>query len=45
MGEELRLQSWIFDMFILGRIDRELHSLKCLDLKLGLSLEFSTNTC
>ena len=28
-------------MFILDRIDRELHSVKCLDLKLGLSLEFS----
>ena len=27
---------WIFDMFILYRIDRELHSLKCLDLKFGL---------
>ena len=36
MGDELRLQSWIFDMFILDGIDRELHSLKCLDLKFGL---------
>ena len=36
MGDELRQQSWIFDMFILDRIDRELHSLKCLDLKFGL---------
>ena len=26
MGDELRLQSWIFDMFILDRIDRGLHS-------------------
>ena len=33
MGNELRWQSWIFDMFILYRIDRELHSLICLDLK------------
>ena len=36
MGDELRKQSWIFDMFILDRIDRELLSLKCLDLKFGL---------
>ena len=38
MGDELRQQSWIFDTlnFILDRIDRELHSLKCLDLKFGL---------
>ena len=36
MGDELRLQSWIFDMFILERIDRELYSLKRLDLKFGL---------
>ena len=36
MGDELREQSWIFDMFILDRIDRELHSLKCLNLKFGL---------
>ena len=34
--------SWVtnyvsnFDMFILDRIDRELYSLKCLDLKFGL---------
>ena len=28
--------TWIFDMFIPDRIDRELHSLKCLDLKFGL---------
>ena len=33
MGDELRSQSWIFDMFILDRIDRQLHSLKRLDLK------------
>ena len=36
MGDELRQQYWIFDMFILDRTDRELHSLKCLDLKFGL---------
>ena len=29
-------------MFILDRIDGELHSLKCLDLKIGLSSEFPT---
>ena len=29
-------------MFILDRIDRELHSLKCLDLKIGSSSEFPT---
>ena len=27
-------------MFILDRIDRELHSLKCVELKFGLSSEF-----
>ena len=27
-------------MFILDRIDRELHSLECLELKFGLSSEF-----
>ena len=37
MGDELRLESWIFDMFI----DRELHSLERLELKFGLSSEFS----
>ena len=37
MGDELRQQSWIFDMFILDRIDRELHSLKCVDLKGAMS--------
>ena len=36
MGDELRQQSWIFDVFILDRIDRKLHSLKCLDFKFGL---------
>ena len=36
MGDELLYQSWIFDMFILDRIDQELNSLKCLDLKFGL---------
>ena len=41
MGDELRYQSWIFDMFILDRIDRELlHSLERLELKVGLSSEF-----
>ena len=41
MGDELRLPSWIFDMFILDRIDRELlHSLERLELKFGLSSEF-----
>ena len=39
MGDELRLLSWIFDMFILDLIDRELHSLKRLELKFGLSSE------
>ena len=37
MGDELRLQSWIFDMFILDRIDRELHSLERLELKFDSS--------
>ena len=32
IGDELRLQSWIFDMFILDHIDQELHSLECLEL-------------
>ena len=36
MGDELRYQSWIVDMFILDHIDRKLHSLKYLDLKFGL---------
>ena len=40
MGDELRSQSWIFDMFILDRIDRELHSLERLELKFDSSLEF-----
>ena len=40
MSDELREQSWIFDMFILDRIDRELHSLERLELKFGLSSEF-----
>ena len=40
MGDELRSQSWIFDMFILDRIDRELPSLERLGLKFGLTLEF-----
>ena len=40
MGDELRYQSWIFDMFILDRIDRELlHSLERSELKFGLSSE------
>ena len=41
MGDELRSQSWIFDMFILDRIDRELHSLRSLELKFALSSDFS----
>ena len=41
MGDELRSQSWIVDMFILDRIDRELHSLRSLELKFGLSSDFS----
>ena len=42
ISDELRFkQSGIFDMFILDRIDPELHSLKHLELKFGLSLEFS----
>ena len=40
MGDELREQSWIFDMFILDRIDRELHSLERLELKFDSRLEF-----
>ena len=41
MGDELPQQSWIFDMFILNRIDRELlHSLDRLELKFSLSSEF-----
>ena len=40
MGDELRYQFWIFDMFILDRIDRELHSLERLELKFDSSLEF-----
>ena len=41
MGDELRYQSRIFYMFILDRIDRELQSLKRLELKFGLSWQFS----
>ena len=41
MGDELRSQSWIVDMFILDRIDRVLHSLRSLELKFGLSSDFS----
>ena len=41
MGDELRLHSWIFDMFILDRNDRELlYSVERLELKFGLSSEF-----
>ena len=43
MGDELHKQSLIFDMFIMfiqDHIDRKLHSLKCLELKFGLSSEF-----
>ena len=36
MGDKLRYQSRIFYMFILDRIDRELQSLKRLELKFGL---------
>ena len=32
--------SWIFDMFILDRINRELHCLERLELRFGLSSEF-----
>ena len=39
MGDELRSQSWIFDTWFY-RIDRELHFLKSLELKFGLSSEF-----
>ena len=41
MGDELRYQSWILDMFILDHIDRELLSLKCLDLKFRIFQTFS----
>ena len=41
MGDELRSQSWNFDIFIPDCIDRDLHSLKSLQLKFGLSSEFS----
>ena len=41
MGDELRLHSWIFDMFIPDRIDRELlYYVERLELKFGLSSEF-----
>ena len=40
MGDELRSQSWNFDILILDRIDRDLHSVKSLQLKFGLSSEF-----
>ena len=36
MGDELSSQSWIFEMFILDRIVRNLHSLKSLELKFGV---------
>ena len=51
MGDELRSQSRIFDMFILtgNRIDRELHALKRLELKICLKFRifriFWQNTC
>ena len=35
---------WIFDLFILDRIDRELLSLERLELKFGLSSEFFNKT-
>ena len=40
MGDKLSLQSWISEMFILDRIDQELHSLRSLELKFGLGSEF-----
>ena len=40
MGDELSSQSWISEMSILDRIDRELHSLKSLELEFGLGSEF-----
>ena len=40
MGDKLSLQSWISEMFILDRIDQELHSLKSFELKFGLGSEF-----
>ena len=45
MGDEVHSQSWIFDTFILDRIDRELRSLKSLELKFGLSSDFSELFC
>ena len=41
MGDKLRYKSRIFYMFILDRIERELQSLKRLELKFGLSWQFS----
>ena len=43
MGDELSLQSCIFEMFTLDRIDRgrEFHSLKSCEPKFGLSSKFS----
>ena len=42
MGDELSLQSWIFEMFILDHtIEEEKLSLSKVELKFGLSLEFS----
>ena len=40
MGDDLRRQTWIFQIFFLDRIDRELHSLERLELKFGLRSEF-----
>ena len=40
MVDELSSHSWIFEMFILDRIVRKLHSLKSLELKFGLGSEF-----
>ena len=37
--------SWIFDTFILDRIEPELRSLKSLELKFGLSSDFSELFC
>ena len=41
MGDELSLQSWIFDMFMLDRTIEDKNSLKSLEFKFGLSSEFS----
>ena len=45
MGDELRLQSWIFDMFIQDRIDQELHSCERLELLWLKFRIFRQDTC